>query len=224
MVQNESYNSRAVQSPQTTVHSALEDTVRKHLAHNFRKPIAEHTREAFARADEAVRLSGRPVVLDTGCGTGESTVRLAELHPDALVIGIDKSAHRLYRSAAHTAGAGSMLLLRADLVDFWHLAAEADWQVQKQYLLYPNPWPKAGHLMRRWHGHPVFGSLLALGGALELRSNWRVYVEEFAAAVALAAGVHGELHEFCPAEYITPFERKYALSGQTLYRFVAAIS
>jgi tRNA (guanine-N7-)-methyltransferase len=136
-------------------------------------------------------------------------------------VGMDKSAHRLYRSAAHTGTGGNYLLVRADLVDFWRLTATAGWPVQKQYLLYPNPWPKPDHLMRRWHGHPVFGSILATGGAIEVRSNWRVYVEEFAMAFALATGVQEKPEEFHPAEYLSPFERKYALSGQRLYRFVA---
>lgn len=221
MTQNNVYNSRIVESSQTVEHSALEETVRKHLAHDFRKPVSEHTREAFHRVEEAIHRSGCPVVLDTGCGTGESTVRLAELHPGTLVVGIDKSAHRLYRSAAHTGNGGNYILVRADLVDFWRLTAEANWPVYKQYLLYPNPWPKPDHLMRRWHGHPVFGSILATGGDMELRSNWRVYVEEFAKAYAIATGVQESPEDFSPVEYISPFERKYALSGQNLYRFVA---
>jgi tRNA (guanine-N7-)-methyltransferase len=73
MTQNSLYNSRAVESSQTAEHSALEETVRKHLAHDFQKPISEHTREAFRRVEEMVHQLGCPVVLDTGCGTGEST-------------------------------------------------------------------------------------------------------------------------------------------------------
>lgn len=223
MEYNSLYNSRVVESSQTACHIALEEIVQKHLAHDFRKPVSEHSRTAFLKAEEVLRRADCPVVLDTGCGTGESTVQLAQRHPGALVIGIDKSAHRLYRSAAHTGVAGNYLLLRADLVDFWRLTAEAGWPVQKQYLLYPNPWPKPDHLMRRWHGHPVFGSILATGGEIEVRSNWRVYVEEFATACAVAAGMRGDIETFHPVEYLTPFERKYALSGQELYRFVATM-
>ena len=35
------------------------------------------------------------VVVEAGCGTGESTVHLAHAYTDHLVLGVDKSAHRL---------------------------------------------------------------------------------------------------------------------------------
>ncbi|MFW7344351.1 SAM-dependent methyltransferase, partial [Pollutimonas sp. H1-120] len=76
-------------------------------------------------------------------------------------------------------------------------------------MLYPNPYPKAGHLKMRWHGHAVLPTLLALGGALELRSNWSIYVEEFALAVAQVTGKQASVSEIAPKEnYLTPFEAK----------------
>ena len=113
------------------------------------------------------------------------------------------------------------LLVRADLVDFWRLALNAGWRPRRHYLLYPNPYPKTAHLKLRWHGHPVFPALLALGGRLELRSNWRLYLQEFALAAAQASDVVAEVQPFTPeGEYLTPFERKYHQSGQDLWRLV----
>jgi tRNA (guanine-N7-)-methyltransferase len=60
--------------------------------------------------------------------------------------------------------------------------------------------------------------VLALGGAIECRSNWRVYVEEFALAVKLIAGTDASVDEHVPSMPITPFERKYLASGHALYR------
>lgn len=220
------YKSRTVSSTQEGVHLALETTLQKHLASVFQKPILPHNREAFAQAAIAVERAGKPIVLDTGCGTGESTVQLAAAHPHAMVLGIDKSAHRLYKRAAlgSAALADNILFVRADLVDFWRLAAEAGWRVEKQYFLYPNPWPKPEHFMRRWHGHSVFSSILALGGWVEVRSNWQLYVEEFAAACAFATGKKRGMPEmYEPEEYRTPFERKYAMSGQVLYRCIVQL-
>lgn len=217
------YHSRHVESSQTGVHPALEATVRKHLVHPFRKPVLDHNRRAFeAVADRVARLAA-PVVLDTGCGTGESTAVLARRYTHAVVIGVDKSAHRLSKFAAHDTPPDNAIHVRADLVDFWRLAADAGWRVEKQYILYPNPWPRPEHLMRRWHGHPVFACILALGGHCELRSNWRVYVEEFAEACRIAANSTATVEPFVPQDYTTPFERKYALSGQQLYRYCARL-
>src|SRR5574337_1283396 len=97
-------------------------------------------------------------------------------------------------------------------------AFEVGLRLARHYLLYPNPWPKIGHLGRRWHAHPVFPTLLRLGGVLECRSNWRVYVEELAFALEQATGRAVPWEEFDAASPLTPFERKYRDSGQTLYR------
>jgi tRNA G46 methylase TrmB len=88
--------------------------------------------------------------------------------------------------------------------------------------LYPNPWPKPDHLQRRWHGSPLWPSILALGGRLELRSNWRVYVDEFAQALALT-GASAQLEICSVSAPLTPFERKYQLSGQTCWRCISEL-
>jgi tRNA G46 methylase TrmB len=90
-------------------------------------------------------------------------------------------------------------------------------------LLYPNPWPKIGHLSRRWHGHPVFPAMLALGGVLECRSNWRIYIEEFCFAIDhLKQGV-AVCQDYVPEVALTPFERKYLNSGHALWRSVVSL-
>ena len=112
---------------------------------------------------------------------------------------------------------GNALWLRAELTSFWRLARRAGWRLERHYLLYPNPWPKPAQLQRRWHGHPVFPDLLGLGGKLEMRSNWSVYAEEFAAAAALALGKPVLPLSLGATEITTPFERKYRASGHPLY-------
>jgi tRNA G46 methylase TrmB len=153
------------------------------------------------------------IVLDSGCGTAASTVMLAEGHPEALVIGVDKSADRLARQPLG-ALPPNLLLLRADLQDFWRLAQASGWRITRHCLFYPNPWPKAAQLTRRWHAHPVFPALLALGGLLELRSNWRLYLDEFAAALAIV-GIPARIEPVgADGTPVSPFERKYLASGQ----------
>ena len=232
-------NSRAVTSRQTGVHEDLARTVRRHLNSPFLRPISPVALEAFASLRE--QLDERPLILDSGCGVGDSTRRLALRFPDARVVGIDKSSDRLGRQREAPLPENA-LLLRADLVDFWRLAVMHELHVSRHYLLYPNPWPKIGHLQRRWHGHAVFPSLLQLGGIIELRTNWRTYAEEFAYAMAVFDAAQGDQEfaieavaarvpvfrelsalEIVPADValtapLTPFEHKYALSGQTLYR------
>ncbi|MCC5854466.1 MAG: SAM-dependent methyltransferase [Idiomarina sp.] len=217
---------RAVTSNQPEVHDDLLQTVRRYQQHAFLKPIADHSKVAFDQAQAQLERWQGPLVLDSCCGVGESTAVLAGRYPEALVIGVDKSAHRLGRNMQHKqlANGREYLLLRADLNDFWRLAAAAQWQPQAHYLLYPNPYPKQKHLVRRWHGSPVFPSFIALGGKVTVRSNWELYIREFALALS-AYEKTAQVAALAPQEQpITPFERKYQAAGQSLWELTASLS
>jgi tRNA G46 methylase TrmB len=207
--------SSPVRSTQSGCHAQLETTVRKHLTSASRRPPAVHTRAAFDGIRRRVEADPRPLVLDSFCGTGMSTALLADRCPDSLVIGIDKSAHRLGRHRRATRD--NYLLVQAECGDFWRLAAAAGWRAQQHFILYPNPWPKPGQLKRRVHGSADFPALLDLGGDIELRSNWQVYIEEFASALAVA-GEFPRVEAFTPEQPLTLFERKYHRSGHALWR------
>lgn len=212
-------NSRPVTSAQTAPHRDLEARVRRHLAHPFRKPILDYNRVALEEA-LAGRAAWNPeaaVILDAGCGVGWSTARLAEAHPGHFVIGVDQSLSRLERGKP-LAFPANAVLVRADLVDFWRLLALHGIRLARHFVLYPNPWPKVGHLGRRWHGHAVFPAWRELGGQIECRSNWRVYIEEMARALALLSGSEVVPESFLPGEPLTPFEAKYRASGHALWR------
>ena len=159
-------NSRSITTNQQGLHDKLDDIVLKHVEAEFKKPIAAHTQTAFDEVNAQVQAFAGPIILDSCCGVGESTANLAKRHPDALIIGIDKSAHRLEKHDVEykQTEQGQYMLVQADLNDFWRLAVAAKWQISHHYLLYPNPWPKAKHIRRRWHGSAVF----------PLLSNWVV--------------------------------------------------
>lgn len=206
--------SAPVISNQKGRHPRLDEAVRRHLEQPWRQPVRDHTRRAFEAVTSKVSGHGGPLVLDSGCGTGASSAELARRHAGALVIGVDKSAARLDKSSELPENA---VLVRADLADFWRLAVARGWRLDYHYLLYPNPWPKSEHLKRRWHGHPVFPDLLRLGGRLEVRSNWRIYLEEFARALELAGYSAAAPMALRPSAPVSPFERKYHESGHELY-------
>ncbi|MEE2870418.1 methyltransferase [Alcanivorax sp. MD8A] len=219
-------NSRTVTSNQTGQHQDLALTVRKHLDHPWQAPVSSHDRQAFHQLqtwrDE--NGPGHPLMLDSGCGTGRSSVALALSQPQALVVGVDQSEARLGRALTRFSPLpANLLLLRADCAGLWRLLAEQGIAVARHQILYPNPWPKSAHLKRRWHGHPVWPCLLAMGGVLEYRSNWRVYLEEVVSALAMT-GVSSELQAL-PEQTspLTDFEEKYQASGQPLWRLTATL-
>lgn len=289
----------SVTSNQESLHKDLEKVVRKYAATVFLRPIAEHTREAFAEAEEFVKkfydasekgdpgtkagvtsenvmgkkgdpvpeqvrddiVSGvtsenaagkgdpgtkagvaatRTVILDSGCGTGESTIHIARKFPNIPVIGIDKSGMRLNKAGnpAQTAGEDvpqNAFWIRAELLDFWRLALDrvkaGEWAIPYHAVYYPNPWPKQSEATRRFHMHPIFPTLLALGQTTELRTNWEIYAREFAEAArivlsanATSANAQITCEAFEPIAPETAFERKYKEAGQTLWKVVTAAS
>jgi tRNA (guanine-N7-)-methyltransferase len=221
-------NSRVPKSAQSEIHRHLMSLLGRHRQTPFRKPYADYNRAAFAASIGRWQKTApdAPLILDACCGNGESSFALAERFPDHYVIGVDQSEKRLrWPLAAQERSGGTpadwpprLVFVRADLIDYWRLLNEEGIRLARHYLLYPNPWPKVGHLSRRWHGHPVFPTLLKLGGVLECRSNWRIYIEEFCLAVNVLSGCAMRCEAFVPGLPLTPFERKYQISGHTLYR------
>lgn len=212
-------NSPQVVSTQRHPHPRLHEVVSRHLRAPYRRMPSEAGRQAFASV--ATRLAAQPFVLDAGCGTGASTFELARRFPECVVVGVDKSAVRLAAGLRQIAGHGApanALLLRCDLVDFWQLAAAAQLRCAHQFLLYPNPWPKPEHLLRRWHAHPVLPAILALGGEIELRSNWRTYADEFSEALRVCGRRVACANLADATSPLTPFEAKYSASGHILWR------
>ena len=272
---------REVSTNQTDIYDKLEEVVRKYALSSYLRPIAEHTREAFAQAEAFIRsfyertLNEIPagacpepveragmttqvvkrddaykVILDSGCGTGESTVNIALAHPDTPVIGIDKSVTRLTK-ADSGAIPPNAFLVRAELLDFWRLALDrvtaSCWSIPYHALYYPNPWPKQSEATRRFHLHPIFPTLLQLGDTIELRTNWEIYAREFAEAVQVAKknsrdsialvtleslddrvqndsgdDITVVREPFSPELPITAFERKYKEARQQLWRVIVS--
>ena len=224
----------------------LEKLVRKYACTPYLRPIADHTRLAFADAEQFIadfyskgnaQSAPLPVILDSGCGTGESTFHLAQLFPDYPVIGIDKSAVRLDKAGNANTLPRNAFYVRAELIDFWRLAQEkvtaGQWTIPYHALYYPNPWPKQSEAGRRFHLHPIFPALLRLAHTTELRTNWEIYAQEFAQAAHILqempvsdcipssrVAMTISCEAFEPEQPITAFERKYKNARQQLWRAI----
>ncbi|MCO4800033.1 MAG: SAM-dependent methyltransferase [Colwelliaceae bacterium] len=218
-------DSKAIVTNQPGIHEKLAEIVHKHLSHPSKKPFQKHTLDAFELAHQKVLAHDGDIILDSCCGVGQSTRLLAKDNPHALVIGVDKSAHRIQRNddelkeSTDTQHVDNYLLIRADLNDFYRLVKKASWRVSKHYILYPNPWPKAKHLQRRWHGSAVFPEIISIGKEIILRSNWRLYLEEFlfSAEIVKKTGLISLVNDEKP---LTPFEAKYKASGQDCWQLI----
>jgi tRNA (guanine-N7-)-methyltransferase len=209
-----------VSSSQTAVHPHLEKYVRRHLEIAWSQPFHQPTIDTYCQlVNERVFSADQPIILDSGCGTGKSTQELARMFPRHIVIGVDRSRVRLAKSGVDSSlfRSENCILVRAELSTFWRLLVNDGHSPEQHYLFYPNPSPKPAHLLRRWHGHPVFPQLLLLGGVIEMRCNWEIYALEFAQAVKFATGAIVKVKKYQPENGISPFEQKYLERGQPLF-------
>ena len=207
------------------LHPHLDDMAKKHMDHEYQRPFHAVSVDAFKRFYAYALKLDRPIILDAGCGTGVSTVHLARLYPDHLVVGVDRSLSRLSKSSfSFEAGEDDLhkrvYFLRADLVDVYQMLLIDPLPIEKHYLFYPNPYPKAKHMKRRWHGHPIFPQLLQIAPYHELRSNWLLYLKECAYVVAII-----EPKTACSLDVlskhkaaISRFEHKYQQCNAPCYR------
>ncbi|QJR81431.1 methyltransferase domain-containing protein [Alteromonas pelagimontana] len=210
-------NSRDVSTNQTGVHEKLDALVARYQQNKNQRPVSEHTLSAF---NDAVAWLGDwtgDIILDSCCGVGESTATIARQYPECKVIGLDKSAARVDKHEHYRKATDNYRVIRADVNDFWRLASKAQWPIKKHYLLYPNPYPKSAQVQKRWHASAAMVDMMALTPHIEVRSNWLIYLLEFAQA-AKHYGLITHLTEVTTAQPITPFERKYRASGQVCWQ------
>ncbi len=213
-------NSRNINSNQTEIHCDLIKYLERYRKNPFRRQISNQVLESFLMLDEQVKKHNMPIILDSGCGVGESTFRIAEKNPNCLVVGVDKSIHRLNKNLSNQVKHNNVIFYRTNLIDFWPLVNKYMWPVQKHYLLYPNPWPLKKDVKKRFHAHPIFMELIEISNVIELRSNWRIYLEEFSLAFEHVAGCKSKVEIYNPESALTPFERKYQSSGHILFRLL----
>ena len=237
---------RAVSSNQSGPYEHLQEVVGKYATTQYLRPIANHTQTAFGEAVLFVErfysehcknqsCTSKAIILDSGCGTGDSTLSLARKFKDIPVIGIDKSARRLNKAENKSEWSLSTIeqkvvpenvfWVRAELLDFWRLALDkvldGSWTITHHALYYPNPWPKQSEATRRFHLHPIFKTMMSLSNVTEIRTHWEIYAQEFCmAARILDNDAECSLCEYKPTTPETAFEKKYSEAGQALWQVV----
>jgi tRNA (guanine-N7-)-methyltransferase len=191
----------------------------------YLRPIPLHQQVLLKTLKRIWRDDHRPLILDSGCGRGMSTLWLQRQFPQCRVLGLDRSLHRLQQAklpmlADNLWGAeGGPVLARANVIDFWRLLADEAWPIVCHCVWYPNPWPKRKHVQRRFHAHPVFPAMLALSPLCELRTQWLLYAEEFVASVRLHAPAHHVTLARLPTSHAqSHFECKYQQAGCPLWQ------
>lgn len=239
-------NSRKINSNQKTKHPHLKDLVLKLATSEWKGPMHVPTLNAFKEIQPLLdqwRSENTPWVLDSGCGVGASTYRLAQAFPHHHILGVDRSEVRLSKKFAQPQDPLFQLnkdsdhsrihFIRAELSDFWRLLLQYQLLPNHHFILYPNPYPKKTQLNKRFHGSISLQNILQICPKLELRSNWPIYLEEFKEAASICAQEMINLSSHSVKSFsqgrqktlvltletcMTHFERKYYASEQELFQ------
>lgn len=133
----------------------------------------------------------RPIWLEVGFGGGEHMVDQAAAHPDIGIVGCEPFVNGVATALGRieAAGVANVRLHPGDARDLIELLPDGG--LARVFLLYPDPWPKARHVRRRFM-HPENLALLARamapGAELRVATDIADYADHARAVAAAAPG------------------------------------
>lgn len=164
---------------------------------------------------------GRPLDVEIGCGVGLHPLRCARRNPERQVIAFERTREKFAKfrgRLAHHESLPNLLAVHGDAIS-WIAHGISVGQVDRYFLLYPNPYPKESQRNLRFHEMPFFAHLLATlkpDGTLTLATNRRFYAEDARTRITGEWGMRlvDESLIASDAEPRTHFEKKYLLRGE----------
>ncbi len=131
--------------------------------------------------DPVTLFGGCPVWLEVGFGGGEHLAHQAVTYPDVGIIGAEPFVNGIAMCLGklRRARAGNVRIHPGDVRDL--MDALPDGSIDKAFLLYPDPWPKARHHRRRFvtpdHLLPLH-RILAPGAEFRVATDIEDYVRQ----------------------------------------------
>jgi len=186
-------------------------------------PVIELLSELQVERLDLVQLFGRkaPLHVDLGCGDGSFLCEMARQFPTTNFLGIERLNKRVEKVRRKAEKIENVRVLRADTL-FAVRCLLPESLVETFYLLFPDPWPKRRHQLRRIFT-PDF--LDAISVALEQRGVLRVATDQldyFNQIERLSqAHLQFQVVPQSPDDSLFPvtkFERKFRQQGVPIYR------
>ena len=115
-----------------------------------------------------------PLVLEVGCGKGEYTVGLAQLHPEQNFLGLDIKGERIWRGSTRAAALGLRNVGFVRLLAHQLTAHFAPGELSEIWLTFPDPRPRERDSKRRLTAPrflAMYQVLLAPGGVAQLKTD-----------------------------------------------------
>ena len=186
-------------------------------------PVIELLPESQVERLNPIQLFGRdaPLQVDLGCGDGSFLFEMAQQFPKRNFLGIERLTKRVEKVRRKTEKIENVRVLRADtLFAVRYLLPESS--AETFYLLFPDPWPKRRHQLRR-----IFTAdfLDAIAVALEQRGVLRVATDQLDYFYQIdrlsRAHLQFQVVPQSPDDFLFPvtkFERKFREQGAPIYR------
>lgn len=194
----------------------------KALRPHHAKLIAELLPEL---AFDPVRFSPspEPARLEIGFGGGEHLAHQALLHPDIRFIGAEPYVNGVAKMLAliEAKKIGNITVHAGDVRELFELLPDAS--LDRIYLLYPDPWPKARHQRRRMvsqenlrHFHRLLkpGGLFLFASDIAHYVEWTLYETRKAGGFTWTAEGPGDWREPFPDWIVTRYEAKAKREGR----------
>lgn len=182
------------------------------------------------RWDEAFK-SERPLHIEIGMGKGKFITTLAEQNPDINYLGIEKYSSALIkgvRKREAMENCDNLFFLRFDAEYILNVFGECD--VERIYLNFSDPWPKARHARRRLTSPEYlkkYEQILIPGGVVEFKTDNRDLFD-FSLESAKESGwellaVTYDLHnckEMMVGNVMTEYEERFSGMGQPICKLI----
>lgn len=159
--------------------------------------------------------------IEVGCGKGQLISSMAQRYTDNLYIGIEKFDSVICRAITKVIEKeiDNCLLIRHDaalLLDMFDKE-----EVDKVYLSFPDPWPKARHEKRRLTSPnfmDMYRVILKKGGEIRLKTdNYDLYEYSLESMIPYLDNPKYGIREYTDDELTTEFEDKFRKLGNKIY-------
>jgi tRNA (guanine-N7-)-methyltransferase len=197
-----------------------------HFAERIPETIAAEIIPAnyFAPLDfEAVYGNKAPLEVDLGCGDGSFLAAAAAANPARNFLGVERLVGRV-RSACHKisrSGVRNARVLRCEIsYTVCHLLPVGS--VAVVHLMFPDPWPKRRHAVRRLVTESFLislGRVLAPAGMIRIATDQCEYFREIERVAARSAGFVTVPDGGMPGA-VSTFEKRFSRDAIEIHRLV----
>ena len=166
--------------------------------------------------------------LEVGCGKGKFTAELAALHPEILLVAMERVPETMVMAMEKVklAGLKNVFFVGEDVARVEEIFAPGE--VERLYINFCDPWPHKKHAPRRLT-HEIFlkkyQSILAPGGAIHFKTDneglFQFSQEQLTACGFRLENVTDDLHQDGPVGIMTGYEEKFYAQGVKIHRLEA---